>query len=446
MGRWQNGIAVLAVIWAAAQANAQSCVLSEATKAGDCFRIHIDMQLTGEIRVNRDGKQVPLKLEASATHDFPERVLSVGTDSIPDKTARYYETAKAKISVQRSESERSLRDQRRLIVAQRTAGRPLVYSPTGMLTRDELDLVSEHFDILALVGLLPGKTVNPGDTWKVPNTVVQSVCGFEGLAEQTLECKLFDIKEQQAHITVKGTASGIDLGAQVKLIIDGGVVFDLQTRRLIRVDWKQDDERQQGPASPASSLHTTTVLTRSAVEQPATLSDVALVSVPDGLQAPEPLTQLEYRDAKNAFAMPYARDWQSVSQDSEHVVMRLLDRGEFVSQVTLTPWTKAEPGKHLSPEEFRQAMSETPGWQPEQEIQAGEVSGNKDKYIYRISAVGQLEGSQATQNFYLIAAPDGRQLVLVFTLTPKQVDRLGTKDLALVGGIQFDAKEGATEK
>ena len=110
MGRWQNGIAVLAVIWAAAQANAQSCVLSEATKAGDCFRIHIDMQLTGEIRVNRDGKQVPLKLEASATHDFPERVLSVGTDSIPDKTARYYETAKAKISVQRSESERSLRD------------------------------------------------------------------------------------------------------------------------------------------------------------------------------------------------------------------------------------------------------------------------------------------------------------------------------------------------
>jgi hypothetical protein len=114
--------------------------------------------------------------------------------------------------------------------------------------------------------------------------------------------------------------------------------------------------------------------------------------------------------------------------------------------VTLTPWTKAEPGKHLSPEEFRQAMSETPGWQPEQEIQAGEVPGNKDKYIYRISAVGQLEGSQVTQNFYLVVAPDGRQLVLVFTLTPKHVDRLGTKDLALVGGIDFGTKEGAKEK
>jgi hypothetical protein len=114
----------------------------------------------------------------------------------------------------------------------------------------------------------------------------------------------------------------------------------------------------------------------------------------------------------------------------------------------LTPWTRAEKGKHLSPEEFKQAMAETPGWEQEQELQAGEVPAEGGRWIYRLSALGQLDGAKVMQNFYLVAGPGGQQLVLVFTLTPKRTEQLGTRDLSLAGSIEFpgSGKDGDKAK
>ena len=117
--------------------------------------------------------------------------------------------------------------------------------------------------------------------------------------------------------------------------------------------------------------------------------------------------------------------------------MRLMDRGDFVAQVTLTPWTKAENGKHLAPEDFRQAMADTPGWELEDELQAEEVPAEGGYWVYRISALGDLDGAKVMQNFYLVAGPDGQQLVLAFTLPPKQADRLGTRDLSMAASLAF---------
>jgi hypothetical protein len=44
------------------------------------------------------------------------------------------------------------------------------------------------------------------------------------------------------------------------------------------------------------------------------------------------------------------------------------------------------------------------------------------------------------QTSYLIAGPGGEQLVLAFTMTPAQAEKLGARDLALVSGIEFPAK------
>jgi hypothetical protein len=114
-----------------------------------------------------------------------------------------------------------------------------------------------------------------------------------------------------------------------------------------------------------------------------------------------------------------------------------MERGDFVAQATLSPWTKAEKGKHLSGEEFQEAMDATPGWQPEKVLQTGEVPAEGGRWMYRISALGKLDGSEVMQNFYLIASPEGEQLVIAFTMTPKQAERLGTRDLALAGSIEL---------
>ncbi|HEV3116769.1 MAG TPA: hypothetical protein VGY58_06930 [Gemmataceae bacterium] len=436
MAAWRTVAVAFLALLLGPKAWGQTYTLSEKPRPGDCFRIHLDLVLSGEIKIRKEGKLLTVKQQASAMHEFPERILNVGDNGLPAKAARFYEQASSSISLNGEASERRLRPERQLLVAQRHKDQPLAYSPVGTLLRDELEL-SDHFDTLWLTGLLPGRDVAAGDTWKLSNALAQALCSFEGLTEQSLVCKLEGVKDQLAHVSVTGAATGIDLGALVKLNVEAGYQFDLNTKHLTRLQWKQKEERDQGPASPAMTLQATSTLTRAPIQQPDALSDVAIAVVPDGFEPPMLLTQLELRDPKAGYTMTYARDWQTVSSNDQHTVMRLMERGDFVAQLTITPWTKADKGKHLTPDEFRQAMAETPGWEVDQELQAGEVPAEGGRWIYRISALGNLDGAKVMQNFYLVAGPGGEQLVLVFTMVPKQADRIATRDLALVGSVEF---------
>ena len=171
-------------------------------------------------------------------------------------------------------------------MAQRPQDALLCYCPQGSLTHEELETVSEHFDTLSLAGLLPGKTVAVGDTWKIGNQAAQALCLFDGLVENDLTGKLTEAKNGEAVIAITGTTRGIELGAQAKVSITATAKFDLTRKQLTALEWKQKDDRDQGPASPAIAVETTTLLTRKPIEEPKELADVALAGVPQGFDVP----------------------------------------------------------------------------------------------------------------------------------------------------------------
>jgi hypothetical protein len=431
---------MLVLLFMVSALQAQTIELQETNKPGDCLRLQLQMELKGEMRVYRGGRQVSMPLQANAEHDFCERTLNVGTDGLPDKTCRSYANAKSLI-FQGARNERMLRPERSLIVAQRYRDRLTVYSPAGPLTREELELSGEHLDTLALSGLLPGKAVSTGATWKVPNAVVQALCGFEGLTEQSIECKLEEVNDQSARIHIVGEGTGIDLGALVKLKLEGTIQFDLKRKRISSLELKQHDERDQGPASPASTLDTVTRVRRGAIDVPDTLSDSAIVSVPEGFEPLPYFLDLTFQDLKGRFHFAAAREWQTVSKSDQHIVLRLLEAGEFIAQATITPWTRAETGQHLAPEAFRKAMEGSPGWQVEEELQAGEIPTEGGRWVFRLATQGTLDGSKVMQNFYLIASPEGDQVVVAVTFAPKNAERLATRDLAIATSIEFEKKK-----
>src|SRR5438132_1146244 len=99
MAAWRSLASVVVALAVAAGGRAQTYPLVEKPRAGDCFRFHLEMKLEGEQRVTRDGKTVPLPLKATATHEFPERLLDVAATDLPQKCARVYETAKVTINL-----------------------------------------------------------------------------------------------------------------------------------------------------------------------------------------------------------------------------------------------------------------------------------------------------------------------------------------------------------
>src|SRR5262249_29763930 len=203
--------------------------------------------------------------------------------------------------------------------------------------------------------LLPGKAVKTEESWKLRNPVVQALCHFEGLTEHDLKAKLVEVKHKTATIAITGTASGIELGALVKLTIEASCHFDLGAKRISFLEWKQRDEREQGPASPASSVQVTTTIQRTVIDTPETLGDVALVSVPQGnAEPPAHMTQVHYVDPKSRFDLTHGREWALVGQTEDYTILRLMDRGDFVAQATIKPWEPAEKGKHMEPDKFRE--------------------------------------------------------------------------------------------
>jgi hypothetical protein len=439
VGTWWN-TAFLVGFLTTLPARAQTYDLTEAPRDGECFRLTAETTLTGTLKVARDGKQVPIRIEAKNEHAFYERVLAA-EKGVTRKAARYYLTAASRAIVDGSPVLRTLPADRRLIVAQRTGDGLFCYAPAGPLARPDLEVVSEHFETLHLTGLLPGKPVGVGESWKLDSSTAQSLCLFDGLISHDLTARLKDVTGQTASISIDGPAKGVENGALASLTVAATVRFDLARKRVVAVEWKQKDARDQGPVTPAAEVETTTTLKRELLDrEPAELSAATVAGVPTADDPPLAVKQLVQRDPKGRYQFLHARDWHVVGQTDHHLVLRLLERGDFVAQATLACWEKAAPGKHMTPEEFERLTATGTGWKPEQVLDRQEVPTDADRWVYRITARGTLDGSPVVQTFYVLATAGGDQMILTFTTRPANAPRLGTRDLALVNAIEFARK------
>lgn len=428
--------AVAACFAFATVVHAQTVNLTEETYPGDCSKYQLDLALNGNLILNQEGQKETLRLEARARHQFTERTLSV-EGALPRKSARHYDQAEARVATGPNALDRSLAADHRLIVVDRRPDGVQSFCSAGPLTREELDTVAEHFHPHALPGLLPGKPVKVGDTWNVDAAAVQAACLFDGIVKHELTGKLVSADKGRAAFTIEGTAEGIETSAPVKLTVSATGIFDLNSKRIIELNWKQKDERGDGPVSPASAVEATIRLRREVIGfAPAELSDAVVRGLPR-----EAVTDLRYTDPKGEFQFVYSRNWHITGQTDSALVLRLIDRGELIAQVTLTRWRKADEGKHATPDEFKKMVSELPGWAAKEIIEDSEVRVDGGRWLYRLAANGEVNGLPVMQVFHLLAGPQGHQLAATVAMKPEKMKVVGPRDLALVKAIEFTAKK-----
>ena len=423
--------ALLLTLAPAGPALGQSVLLAETPRPGDVSRYAVDLDLAGTMSVlGEGGKPQQLRLQARARHRFADRTMAVA-DGLPARSARLYAEAVASAMIGLERSERALAADRRLVVTARKPDGAFAFSPAGPFTRDELDLVTEHFDPHCLPGLLPGKEVKVGDTWAVSNPAAQTACLFDGLVKNGLTGKLTGITSAAVAFEIAGTAEGIENGAKVAVTVTATGTFDAATKRVTGLVWRQTDDREAGPVSPASKVEATITLKREALDA----APPELAADPPAVP-PAHLTALRHADPKGRYRLLYPRGWHVTGQTDAHLVLRLLDGGAFVAQATLTSWQKAEPGKHSPPEEFKKAVAASPGWVAGKVIADGEVPVGGGRWLYRLVAEGTMDGRPAVQAFHLLAGPGGEQVVVTVAMNPEGAKAIAGRDLGLVAGIE----------
>lgn len=420
-------------------ATAQNINLSETYSDRECTRVEIRTKVDGERIYYQDGQPKKQAIKLEGGHRCVEKVLAIHEKTgLPAKVVRNYEAARSNLTVGTEKPiQQALRTDRAFVVALRSDEGLTVFSPKGPLFREELELIGEHFDTLVLAGVLPGKEVAIGATWQLTNPAALGLCQFEGLIEHSLTGKLDAATNDQAKVSISGTAKGIDAGAQVVLSVSANVTFDVTKRKITALEWKQEDQRDQGPLSPGFKANVTINITRAIVEDVIELNDAAIATVPAGLEAPSSMTAIAYRDSQNRFALTHSREWRMTSASDRHTILRLVERGDLVAQATITMLDRAKAGEHMSKEEFEQTMMSSPGWEPGSVIEKNEVNTRPGRYVFRLSASGTNDGKQIVQTFILIANATGEQIVVAFQTEQQKVGKLGARDLSFIDGLEF---------
>jgi len=406
--------------------------------------VAVELKVSGKV-FPEPGPDKALKLAVEAHFDYAERRLAgTGRESLSLRSIRHYDRARATIEAGEQISNVALRNAVRLIVAGGLAEGIDLFSPSGPLTYGELELLRIPGDSLAVLALLPDSAVEAGETWKVPYWALPLLTGVESVEKGEVACKLEAVKPGEARINFSGDLSGATTGAAATVHVEGYLLFDRQQKFVSEMELTQSEKRVVGAVSPGLDVAARVRVTRAAVARPLRLTDTDLVDLPLESNTANRLLMFDAPAWNVQFY--HDRHWHLFQQTSELALLRLLDKEGLIAQCNIKKLPDAEPGKHVSQEQFQADIERTLGKNFQEFIQSEKLKLKEGLFVVRVVVAGSVERKNAKKEpeiapmhwiYYLVAHNDGRQIAFVFSVDPQQMEALDGRDLSIVAGLEF---------
>ena len=434
MGAIGAGVVLLAV----ASTTADEVTLREVARPGDSTRATVELKAEGTFRpASLPGapESKPLALKVETKVEFAERVAAVDAKGQPSRSVRQVERAAAAINGEVRPYNSALRAEVATLVADRREGSVAIVSPGGPLTRPELELVQGPGDTLALPFLLPPRSVGVGDHWTVGDLAAKGLSGYDALATNALEATLDSLDDAKARVRLLGTVRGAALGGEGSMACDGTFTFDRKANRVETLTFRRAETRRPGPVEAGLDVKSVLVVTRAAAALARPLDDDTFVD--KALDASKGPDLLLFVAPEGKYRLLHDRDWHLYWDDDRQVILKRLDRGEMVAQCNLSAGPNAGKGRHQDLDQFRGDLKKALGARFVQFVGQGEVDGAAGGFRYKVTIQGRQGDSGVLWHYYLIANPDGDQLIATFTLGLGQRAQFADQDLRLIGSMEW---------
>jgi hypothetical protein len=422
--------------------------LRESSQRGSTTRVLIEMKGEGVaqpeqpagLRPDKEAKPLALRVETRLA--FDERVMTTNVLGSAQRVARHVVQAAAAINGEVRPTASAIRPEVALIVTELRDGVVFAYSPGGPLTRPELELVEGPGDPLALPALLPRKAVSVGDRWVVGNAAARSLSSYDALAVNRLEATLESADESTARIKLSGEVRGAALGGEGVIEFTGDFSFDRKLARVDQLTVSRTEKRKPGPVEAGLQIKSTLRVDRRSVRVPPELGDASVAALPSTRGEGGEL--LLFRSADGKYMLLHDRDWHMFADSVRQTVLKRLDHGELIAQCNLGVGPSAGKGRHQDPGQFRDDIRRALGPRFVRFLDAGEVQGPPDGvYRYRVAVEGKEGDVGVLWYYYLIASPEGEQLLATFTLGQAQAKQFAEQDLQLIGTLAWiEPEEG----
>ena len=393
-------------------------------------------------------KSQKLPIEAQAKFRFRERRLSPGgRDAASLRAVREFETATLETTISGRESQQELPASNRLIVASGAETGVWVYCPSGMLSRETMDLLELPGEPLALQALLPPNAVEVGDKWSPNAWAIQMLATVEAVQKSEMNCVLKSLKGNIATITLEGNVLGQRYGSNTDVKVAGELTYDIKSQLITAAKLTYIMKANIGTVSPGIDARVDTVVTREIVPTQGKLTDKLVEDLP--VTPPRGAEMLTFDAAPWKVQLLHERRWhlfQAVLEGASQVVIfRLMENGSLICQCNVAHIPAAAPGQHASLEQFESDIKTSLGQRFKAMQPYEKIPADNGQTIYRFIAEGQntlASGKEAIEvpmqwHYYLLAAPNGQQLSFVFAIEPKLVEQLAERDLEMVKSVRF---------
>lgn len=465
-----EGTAVLVVLlglagWATGQ-TAEAVILGESVPRGAASRVRIELKARGLFRPPLPPDKMtpgakmpkPMALDVQTRLIFNERVLALAGEGTANSTSRgqaagspvrgkpvrvvrHVMQAASAINGEKGEirpMSAVLRPEVALLVAERSTadGSVVVFCPSGPLKREELEVVQAVGDPLAIAEILPSAPVRPGRSWRIGEAAARGISQYDAIKANTLDAVLESVDQARAVVRLHGRIEGSLQGAQGLMTCDGVLTFDRRRGWIERLELNRNESRRPGPIEVGLDVKSTLTFTRVAENPPATLSDAALATA--SLETtPQRLWLTQDAPGGKAHLL-HDRHWHQFWDDPKLVVLKRLDGSRVVAQCNLVVAPPAGRGQHQDPSQFRDEVRRVLGQRFVQFIGTGTVGGDPaGGFRFKVGVQGREGDLGVVWYYYLVAGPDGNQLVVTYTLAARDAQTFGDQDAEMIGTLRW---------
>ena len=413
----------------------ENCLLRSARKAGQIDLIEILLEVGGDVSDSAEGKVSREKMSVVCNLTYAERTLRPTADADhPAESVRYYEKASAVVKVGQDGFKPTLRDDRRLIATQYDGHTATLFSPQGSLTREELEVVDTLGNTLLLDDFLPGRKVAVGDTWEHSPELLAALLGLDSVGQSKVESRLAELNERSALIHLEGHVAGAIHGVTTEVRLKAKYRFSRKTQRI---NWFGILVKERRNASAVADGFDAVARVQIKIT-PKAEYDALSDKVVNGLALnPAGATKLQHESHQGGWTVAHDRRWFITADRHDLTVLRMIDRGEYLSQCKVSPLPKTAAEKQITLEKFQEDVRRTLGDSFGEFTEASQGVNDANYRVYRIVARGTVSDLPIQWSYYMLSDEHGHQVVLAFSVEGKLVEQFGQIDRELVAAVRF---------
>lgn len=396
------------------------------------------VEVRGDLTINADGQKLHrLPLEAKAQLRYAEKFLAANEGAAEIRTIRHYAGAETQFVIKNSPMRQTLRPERRLIVADYGEASKL-YSPSGPLTREELDLIDVPGSSACLDMILPGKRVAIGGTWKLSDAALSRLLAIEVIAQHDVTGWLTKVEDGLAIIDLKGHVTGAVGGVSTELEVQGKVNYHVERKAISWLALQYDEKRAIGHAQPG---YEATVRVRVQIEPSTTAPEVDDATLARVVRSQTHTAQslIEFKAEKAGIEFRHDRRWRVMVDRFDTVILRLVDRGDLIAQCNITRLPSLAKGEQLSLAAFQNEVEQTLGKNLGQILESKQFETSGKLRVLRVAVAGTAAELPIEWLYYHISSANGYRGSLVFTMESKLVERFNQLDRELIETMALSA-------